>query len=238
MSGHSHWATIKHKKSITDMRKGKIFSKLIKIVEAAAKKDPNPETNPTLRVAIDSAKKNNIPSDKIDYAIKKAQGLTKDASVIEESIIEAIGPGASSLIIEIITTNKNRTVAELRNILNKYGGRIAEPGSCLWNFEKKAFIETSQKISEEQSLKLIDDGAEDITESGGTYVIKSEPKQLQNILNALKTFNIEVKSFVISYAPKTQINLQDQKIIEATKNLLEELNNYEDVNMVYTNLKI
>lgn len=237
MSGHSHWATIKHKKGVADMKRGQMFSKLIKIVEVAAKKDPNPDTNPALRVAIERAKKINIPSDKIDYAIKKAQGLTKDASVIEEGVIEAIGPEASSLIIEIITDNRNRTVAELRNILNKYGGRVAEPGSCLWNFEKKAIIETAQKITEDQSLKLIDDGAEDFIEQNGAHIIKTEPKQLQTILNDLKGADIEVKSFAISYVPKSQVNLQDPKIIESAKRLLEELDDCEDVNTVYTNLK-
>lgn len=237
MSGHSHWATIKHKKGLADMKKGQIFSKLIKIIEAAAKKDSNPDTNPTLRVAIERAKKVNVPSDKIDYAIKKAQGLTKDISLIEEGVIEAIGPEASLLIIEIVTDNRNRTVAELRNILNKHGGRIAEPGSCLWNFEKKAVIETTQKIPEEQTLKLIDDGAEDFIDQGGLHIIKSDPKQLQTLLNDLKSEGIEVKSFAINYLPKTHVDLKDAKSIELAKSLLEELNNHESVNTVYTNLR-
>ncbi len=132
MSGHSHWAGIKHKKEVVDQKRGKLFSKLLSAVSIAAKEEPNPEFNPRLRTAIEKAKENKVPQENIERAIKRA----KEAASLEELIIEAYGPGGCALLIEAISDNKNRTLAEIKKILNDFNAKIATPGSVLWAFEK------------------------------------------------------------------------------------------------------
>lgn len=238
MSGHSHWATIKHKKGLTDIKRGQMFSKMMTLIEAAARSDPNPNANPSLRVAIERAKKNNIPQDRVEYAIKKAQGLTKDSSLIEEGLVEAVGPNSLAIIIETVTDNKNRTIAGIRNILSRFNGRIAEPGSTLWNFEKKSVIETKTKINEDDSLKLIDSGAEDFLDFGDGTRITGEPQSFQKIIETLKTMNIESDSINIGYVPKNMLQPDSQANIGTILKVLDELENYPDVKNVYINMDL
>ena len=159
MAGHSHWAGIKHKKELADQKRGKIFSKLLNAISIAAKIDPNPEFNPRLRQAIEKAKANQVPQDNIERAIKRA----KEAGSLEELVIEAYGPAGCAILIEAISDNKNRTIAEIKKILNEHSAKIATPGSVLWAFEKTPegwktkFSQNIQEPDLEKVKKLIEE---------------------------------------------------------------------------------
>lgn len=237
MAGHSHWAQIKHKKNIIDKKRGMLFSKIAKMIEVAAKSDPNPDKNPQLRVAVERAKQANMPSEKIEYIIKKAQGLTQEKSNLEEILIEGLGPEGVGILIEAITDNKNRTIAEIRNILNSYEGRPGQPGSVSWNFQKKGVIEIDKKLSEDVILSLIDKGAEDIKENKQKTVVLTDPKNINPILEDLKKYNIKNIKTSIEYFPKTLINVSC-KAKEKIKNLYKKLNENEDVKNVYLNINL
>ncbi len=154
MAGHSHWAGIKHKKGVADQKRGILFSKLLRAISAAAKQEPNPQFNPRLKTAIEKAKENQVPQDKIESAVKRAAEATND---LEELIIESYGPEGTAILIEAITDNKNRTVSEIKKILNENNAKIAEPGSVLWAFENKSGdwqAKFKQEISNEAKDRL------------------------------------------------------------------------------------
>ncbi len=158
MAGHSHWKQIQHKKGTADQKRGQIFSKLLQAISIAAKADPNPQFNPRLRTAIEKAKENKVPQDNIERAVSKAS----EAKNLEDLVIEAYGPEGSALVIEAITDNKNRTIAEVKAILNEHGAKFANPGSALWAFEKTdagwqaKFPQPASESAKEQLNKLID----------------------------------------------------------------------------------
>ena len=179
MSGHNKWANIRVRKEAMDKKRGKVFSKMAKFIEISARKGSDPVTNPSLRMAIDKARSYNMPNDNIQRAIKKGSGESKDARQLEEIIYEAYGPEGSQLILEIITDNKNRTISEVRHILDIHDGRLAENGSVKWNFNQMGIIRIDKnKISkpvEELELSLIDFGAEDVKLIEDILEIKTLP---------------------------------------------------------------
>jgi YebC/PmpR family DNA-binding regulatory protein len=238
MSGHNKWANIHVRKEAMDKKRGKVFSKMAKVIEIAARKGGDPETNPGLRMVVDKARSYNMPNDNIQRAIKKGSGESKEGQ-LEEIMYEAYGPEGSQLIIEIITDNKNRTLSEIRHILSTYGGRLAENGSVKWNFDQMGVIRVDKnnlkKSEEEIELLVIDAGAEDIKSRGDILEIYTKPENLEKTKEVLKKENIGIEDFGLEWIAKNEINIP-----EASKNgiekLFETLDDNDDVNEIYSNL--
>ncbi len=241
MSGHSKWSQIKHKKAITDGKKSKIFGKLARLITLAVRdKGDNPEINATLRLAIDKAKQMNMPIDNIERAIKRGSGEMAGAQ-IEEVTYDAYGPGNIALIIEGITDNKNRTLSEIRNILTKHNGKLAE-GGVQWLFDKKGVIELSAeenngKNKEELELSVIEAGAEDIIWQDNNLKIYTLPENFEITKNNLEKTGLKIDSSSLDLIPKTPIEITDEKIRNQLEKLLDALDENDDVNEIYSNLK-
>lgn len=241
MSGHSKWSQIKHKKAITDAKKSKIFGKLARIITLAAKgKGGNPETNAPLRLAIDNARSLNMPADNIERAIKRGTGEIEGV-VMEEVSYDAYGPGNVALIITGITDNKNRTLGEVRNILNKLNGKLAE-GGVGWLFDKKGVIELSTeensgKNKDELELAVIEAGAEDIKWDDNILKIYTQPENFEATKKNLEKTGLKIASSSLDLIPKTPIEITDEKIKNQLEKLLDALDEHDDVNEIYSNLK-
>lgn len=239
MSGHSRWSTIKRKKGAADAKKGKIFTKLIRELTVAAKQGGgSPDLNPRLRTAILGAKAQNMPSDNIDRAIKKGTGELEGVTY-DEMTYEAFGPGGIALVIDVLTDNKQRTVAEVRNLLSKNGGNLGETGSVGWNFELKGVLSISKSlISEEKLTELaIESGAEDIRDAGTSYEVVTEPKTFEAVKESLEKHGLKLESAELTKLPKTLIQL-DKKEAEQLLKLIDLLEDNDDVQNVYSNSDI
>jgi YebC/PmpR family DNA-binding regulatory protein len=239
MSGHSKWSSIKHKKGVTDARRGKIFTKLIKEITVAARMGGGDiNSNPRLRTAVQAAKSENMPKDNIDRAIKKGTGELEGV-FYEESIYEGYGPGGAAVYIESLTDNKNRTVADIRHILNKAGGNLGANGCVAWMFEKKGYIVVENSAADEDALMeiAIDAGAEDVREDNGDYEIITAPKDFEAVKTAVDKASIPYIVAEITMFPQSTVNLQGKEA-EQMLNLMETLEDYDDVQKVYTNADI
>lgn len=242
MSGHSKWSQIKHKKGITDVKKGKTFSKIARMISVAAREgggDPN--ANYKLRMIIDKAKTVNMPSDNVDRAIKKGTGALEGVKM-EEFTYEAYGPGGIALIIEGITDNKNRTLSEIKHLLSSQGGKFAETGSVSFLFQKKGIVIISKEENEfnKESLELtaIDAGAEDLKwQDENILEITTKPEDLEKIKAALKQADIVIESSSLDWMPMTEINVEDEKTRGKVERLVEALDEHDDVNDIYSNYK-
>ncbi len=239
MSGHSKWASIKHKKAATDAKRGKIFTKLIKEITVASRRGGgDPEKNPRLRTAIASAKQANMPADNIDRAVKKGTGELEGVTY-EEFTMEGYGPGGVAIIVEIVTDNKNRTAADVRNIFSKKNGNVAGAGSVSWMFEKKGYIEVDKLDASEDNVMIValDAGAQDMQIEDDVYSITTDPKDFEAVKGALGKGNIKTKSAEITMLPKSTVKLtgDDAKQILA---LMEALEDSDDVQNVYANFDI
>lgn len=239
MSGHSKWSSIKHKKAREDAKKGKVFTKIIKEITISSRlggKDPL--SNPRLRLAIDKARASNMPSDNIERAIKKGAGELPGVSY-EEYAYEGYGPGGAAILIEVVTDNKNRTVSELRHLLSKHGGNMAETGSVSWMFEKKGFIRVPCSAVEEDRLieLVIDKGVEDINTEDNTHEIITEPEIYQDVLELLNSENISVESSEITMIPKTHVPVQGKKA-QQLMILIDKIEDHDDVQNLYSNFDI
>lgn len=241
MSGHSHWAGIKHKKELTDKKRGKIFSKMAKMITIAARKGGDPEMNPALRLTIEKARSVNMPSDNIERAIKKGTGKDKEGQ-LEEVMYEAYGPAGVQLIIEGITDNKNRTLSEIRQILNQHNGRLAEGGSVKWNFNQMGLIKIDknklQKNKEELELMTIDAGAEDIRWKDDILEIYTKPENLEEIKEKIKNNGIEIEDSGLEWLPKNEIDIKDESVKKQLERLFEALDENEDINDFYYNANL
>jgi len=233
MSGHSKWHSIKHKKAATDAKKGKIFTKLARAITVAAKGNPDPDANFQLRLAIDQAKAANVPKDNIERAIVRATGEGKDALV--EVMYEAYGPGGVAIIIESLTDNKNRTVANLKHILTSHGGSLASTGSVAYLFERKGMVRVKNigDSPEEMELALIDAGAEDISDEEDMKVIISAPEKIKNNLKALGDIEIEYSG--LEWIAKDRVS-PDEETQGKLEKLFEALEEDDDVNDYSSNL--
>ncbi len=239
MSGHSKWSTIKRQKATTDAKRGAIFTKLGNLITIAAReKGGNPETNFSLRIAIDKAKTANMPKENIDRAIKRGTGEL-GGEQIEELLYEGFGPAKSQFIIKALTGNKNRSAANIRHIFTKYGGSL---GSVMWNFEQKGVIRIKDEElknkdlpSEEFELGLIDEGVDDIIKEDEGITIYTKVEDLQKVKNFLEQKNIKIESADIEYVEKEkqQVSKDDRDKVEK---FIEELENCEDVADYYTNV--
>lgn len=238
MSGHSHWATIKRGKEAEDKKRGKIFSKLAKMISIAAKDGlPDPVSNPKLRMAIEKAKEANMPKDNIERAIKKGTG-DLEGEKLEEITFEAFGPGGIALIITGITDNKNRTLGEIKKILNEHNGKIAGEGSVKWLFERKgAMALNSGEIKKEDlEMKAIEAGAEDTYWNEDILEIYTKPEELDNVKKKLEEENVKAESPSLDWVAKEEIEL-DEKQKESANKLFEALDENDDVQDIYSNLK-
>jgi len=240
MSGHNKWANIHVRKEAMDKKKGKIFSKMAKFIEISARKGGDPTTNPSLRMAVDKARSFNMPNDNIERAIKKGTGENKGAQ-LEETVYEAYGPEGSQIILEIITDNKNRTLSEIRHILNTFDGRLAENGSVKWNFNQMGVIRIDKnkltKNEEELELLTIDAGAEDIKTFNDILEIRTSHENLEKVKEVLKKENIEIEDSGLEWIPKNEINVSEAGKGRITK-LFETLDENDDVNEIYSNVNL
>ena len=241
MSGHSKWATTHRQKSAADAKKGAIFTKIANLISMAAKQGGgDPEANFSLRLAVDKAKAANMPKDNIERAIKRGTGEGGEGKNFEEVTYEIFGPAGSVFITEAITDNKNRTVSDLKAILNRNGGQLGALNSVSWMFERKGVIildagALAGKNQDDLELTLIDAGADDIIKEDNNWEIQTAPDRLNAVIVALKNKGIEAKESGLQYLSKNDVVISDpaeQGKVENFYNLLDDL---DDVNAVYTN---
>jgi len=237
MSGHSKWATIKHKKGAADARRGKIFTKIIKEISVAARiSGGDPDSNPRLRTAILAAKSENMPADNIKRAIQKGTGELP-GTIIEEAVYEAYGPGGTAMIVEVTTDNKNRTTSEIRHIFAKHGGAFG--ASVAWMFHKKGYVIIEKgKADEEKLLELVTDaGADDMIDDGSNWEILSAPENFQSVVDRLKAAEITPAAAEVTMVPQNYVKLSGKHADQMLR-LMEELEDHEDVSHVYANFDI
>ena len=240
MSGHSKWASIKHKKAAQDAKRGKVFTKLIKEITVAAREGGgDPEMNSRLRTAIARAKSANMPADNIERAIKKGTGELPGVSY-ESVAYEGYGPGGVAILILAYTDNKNRTVAEIRHLFSKKGGNLAGAGSVAWIFEKKGliFVEGS-KIDEEKLFDIvIEIGADDMKKEESNFEIYMEPSILEAVKEAIVNNGIEIQNAEITMIPSNTTLVNDVNIARQILSLMDVLEEHDDVEAVYSNFDI
>ncbi|SIQ01024.1 DNA-binding regulatory protein, YebC/PmpR family [Alkalispirochaeta americana] len=239
MSGHSKWATIRHKKGAQDAKRGKVFSKIIKEITIAARLGGGElESNPRLRTAITKAKGANMPKDNIDRAIKKGTGELGGADYVELSY-EGYGPGGVAILIDALTDNKNRTAADVRSILAKNGGNLGENGCVSYLFNRKGVIAYSaERYSEDEIMEVaLEAGADDVADSGGTIEVTTAPDDFEAVLEALGSAGFEHDMAEISRVPDATVSLDPEKTRKAIR-LIELLDDHDDVQEVATNLDI
>ncbi len=240
MAGHSKWSQIKHKKAAQDAKRGKIFTKLIKEITVAARLGGgDPAGNPRLRTAIEAAKAANMPKNNIERAIKKGTGELEGVAY-EEVTYEGYGPGGVAVLVEAITDNRQRTVAEVRHIFAKRGGNMGEPGSVAWIFEKKGLILVDKsKVDEETIMEAaLEAGAEDIKDGESVWEVETAPEALNEVKEALKAGGIEIQSAEISMIPQNVIKVEDEDQAKKLLALMGALEENDDVQNVYANFDI
>jgi YebC/PmpR family DNA-binding regulatory protein len=238
MSGHSKWATIKHKKAALDAKRGKTFTRLIKEIMIAARTGGDPEANARLRTAITAAKAVSMPADNIKRAVMRGTGELEGGQ-IDEIQYEGYGPGGAAVLVSVATDNKNRTVSEIRHTFSKNGGNLGELGSVAWMFERKSqiFID-GEAATEDQLMNIVlDAGADDLRDQGGTWEILSAPEAHEAVLQALEKAGIKAESAEIAMVPKNTVKLEG-KNAQAMLRLYDALEEHDDVQNVYGNYEI
>lgn len=238
MSGHSKWSTIKHKKAAADAKRGKVFTRIAKELTIAARDGGgDPTFNPALRLVLDKAKASNMPKDNIDRAIKRGTGELEGGELMEV-IYEGYGPHGVGIVIEVVTDNKNRAVAEIRHALNKHGGSMATAGSVVWQFTQKGYFATSQKVNEDEFFLLAAEaGAEDVHFEDGLTEVYVEKEGFSAVRAALQEADIELEEATLIYEPKTSVDLEHSQAVQVMK-LIEALEELDDVQNVYSALNI
>ncbi|MCG6930254.1 MAG: YebC/PmpR family DNA-binding transcriptional regulator [Desulfofustis sp.] len=240
MSGHSKWSTIKRKKGAIDAKRGKIFSKLIKEITVAARQGGgDPDGNPRLRSAIAAAKAENMPKDNISRAIAKGSG-GGDGEAYEEILYEGYGPGGVAVLVECMTDNRNRTVADVRHYFAKSNGNLGENGCVAWMFDQKGqILVDKQSISEEELMDLaLEAGAEDIVEDDDEFQVLTSVESFNDVRDALEEKGLQFVEASISMIPKNTIDITEENIAVALLKLLENLEDHDDVQKVHANFDI
>ncbi len=240
MSGHSKWSTIKRKKGAADAKRGKIFTRLIKEITVAARMGGgDPDGNPRLRSAITTAKSENMPKDNIARAIKKGTGEIA-GEVYEEILYEGYGPGGVAVLVDCMTDNRNRTVADIRHYFAKSNGNLGESGCVAWMFEKKGLIIIDkEKISEDELMDLaLEAGADDVVEEDTEFHVTSVPEDFDGVRDALEEGGLTFLDASISMIPKNTVEVTDEKPAKALLKLLENLEDHDDVQNVHANFDI
>jgi YebC/PmpR family DNA-binding regulatory protein len=238
MSGHSKWATIKHKKAALDAKRGKVFTRLIKEITIAARNGGDPDSNARLRTAITAAKAVSMPADNIKKAIMRGTGELEGGQ-IEEVMFEGYGPGGAAVLVNVATDNRNRTVSEIRHVFSKNGGNLAEQGSVAWMFDRKSQILIAErKASEDQLMNIVlDAGADDLRNDGENWEVLSAPEAHDAVLEALHGAGIETVSAQVAMVPKNLVRLEG-KNAGGMLRLSEALEEHDDVQNVYSNFDI
>src|SRR5262250_356670 len=238
MSGHSKWATIKHKKGALDAKRGKIFTRLIKEITMAAKGGGDPEGNPRLRTAVAAAKAENMPADNIKRAIQRGTGELPGATY-EEITFEGYGPGGVALLVDVTTDNRNRTVSEIRHVFTKGGGNLGEAGSVAWMFHKKGQIVIPKTAAKEDDLMniVLENGGEDLNDDGDNWEILTPPNTYEAVLEAIKNAKIEVVHSALGMVPQNYIKLEGPAAAQMIR-LLEAIEDQDDVQNVYSNFDV
>jgi len=241
VSGHSKWATTKHKKAIIDSRRAKSFAKLIKNIEVAAKMGgADMSGNPTLVDAVQKAKKTSVPNDNIDRAIKRGAGLSGESVDYQTIMYEGYGPNGVALLIECLTDNKNRAAAEVRTLMSRNGGTLADPGSVAYNFSRKGVISITKTdaVSEDDILlAVMDAGAEDVADQGGGFEVITDPSQLVAARTALVDAGIDYDSAEAEFVPNLRVEA-DAETARKVFRLIDALEDSDDVQNIFTNIDV
>ena len=241
MSGHSKWATTKHKKAVVDAKRGKLFAKLIKNVEVAARTGGgDPAGNPTLFDAIQKAKKSSVPNENIDRAVKRGSGQEAGGAQYENITYEGYGPGGVAVLVECLTDNRNRAASDVRVAFTRNGGRMADPGSVAYLFNRKGVIvvEKAKDLSEDDVLlAVLDAGAEEVNDLGESFEVVSEPTDLVAVRTALQNAGIDYESADAAFLPSTEIDLDEEQARKVLK-MIDALEDSDDVQDVYANYNV
>jgi len=240
VSGHSKWSTIKRKKGAIDAKRGKIFTRLIKEITVAARMGGgDADANPRLRSAIATAKAENMPKDNIERAIKKGTGELEGA-VYEEITYEGYGPGGVAVLVDCMTDNKNRTVADIRHYFSKSGGNLGESGCVSWMFDKKGTILVEKETIDEEELmdKALEAGAEDVVEEDNVFQVVTAPDEFETVREALEADGVKFIEASVSMIPQNTVDITEEKSARQILRLLESLEDHDDVQNVYANFDI
>lgn len=239
MSGHSKWASIKHKKAATDAKKGKIFTRLIREISMAARSGGgDPDKNAALRKAITDAKSANMPADNVKRAILKGTGQLEGAT-FEEVSYEGYGPGGVAVFMQAVTDNKNRTVSEIRHIFQKCGGQMSEKGSVAWMFKRMGYIDVEKtKVSEDILMDIaLTAGADDLKDEGTLFEVTTSPEKFEAVLEAVKKAEIEIAASEVGFLPQNYVKVEGKEAQQVLR-LVEELEDHDDVQSVSSNFDI
>ncbi len=239
MSGHSKWATIKHKKAATDAKRGQAFTRLIREISIAARSGGgDPDTNPRLRTAIQAGKNENMPNDNIERAILRGTGQL-EGEQLEEVTFEGYGPGGVGILVRTVTTNRNRVVSEIRHMMAKHGGNMAEAGSVSWQFHRKGDIVVPKEAADEEKMMslILDAGGEDLRDDGSAWEVVTPPEAFDAVRDALVKAGITPASAELSLLPQNYIKLTGSQAQQMLR-LVEALEEHDDVQQVYANFDI
>ncbi len=242
MSGHSHWSTIRRKKEANDAKRGRLFTKLAREIVIAVREGGggDPETNLSLRLAIDKAKSMDMPNDNIERAIKRGTGEDKSAGEIEQILYEGYGPNGVAMMIDVLTDNRNRSVAALRHVLTRSGGSMSDPGAVAWQFQRRGLIAVPNDVDyEELFMAAVEAGATDVVEGEreDDHEVYTDAKDLHQVSKQLKEMEIPVSDAELVMIPQNQISLDDSQAVRIMR-LIEELEDLEDVRRVFSNLQM
>jgi len=239
MSGHSKWASIKHKKGAADAKRGKVFTRHAKLIEIAAREggSGDPDMNPSLKTAIENAKADNVPNANIDRAIKKGSGELKGEATAAV-IYEAYAPGGTACIIECLTDNKNRTLSNVRCTIEKRGGKWAESGSVMYMFDRKGVIIAKGELSDEAELSLIDAGAEDLEKTDGIISVTTDASAWNKVRDALRQAGCDIREAGLKYVAKQDVPVEDTETARKLMAFIEAIEEDDDVSEVHTNADI
>jgi len=239
MSGHSKWASIKHKKKATDAKRGKAFTKLSRAIQVAAREGGgDPAGNPALSLAIQKARDASMPKDNIERAIAKGTGADSDADAFQTAVYEGYGPGGVAILVEALTDNRNRTGSDVRHVFTKFGGNLGEPGSVGWIFEKKGqLVVDGSRYSEDELMAAIDAGAEDVSLDGDVWEVVTGPAELNDVREALEAEGVELDSAELAMRPTTRTPVEEGQLGSLMR-LLDELEENDDVQAVHANFDV
>lgn len=239
MSGHSKWATIKHKKGAADAKRGKLFAKLIKQVEVAARNGGgDPDSNPTLRTMFQKARDNSVPLDTIERAVKRGTGELEGVDY-ESITYEGYAPGGVAILIDTLSDNRNRTGSEIRSLLTKNGGSLAEPGAVAWQFERKGFVNVPRSVDEDDVMLVgLENGAEDLEDHGEVWQVTCDAGDVLALRAALEEAGIDVSESDSTMMPTNPLPMSDPGDVRAVLKLIDLLDDHDDVQDVYSNIDI
>jgi YebC/PmpR family DNA-binding regulatory protein len=239
MSGHSKWASIKHKKKLVDAKRGQLFTKLSRAITVAAREGGgDPEGNPALALAVQKARDASMPKDNIERAIAKGTGADSDAAAFEPVVYEGYGPGGVAILVEALTDNRNRTGSDVRHLFTKFGGNLGEPGSVAWTFEKKGeVVLDGSRYDEDELMPAIDAGAEDVSLDGDVWEVVTAPADLSAVRGALEGAGVELESAELVMRPTSRTPVEEGQVGTLMR-LIEALEDQDDVQAVHANYDV